>query len=229
MSKLYSEDKMSRGVTPLEVRQMVPEKSRSSWKGAKRIREVLRTKDATWGELRREAVRSHTALSRFLQDLRRDGYVFKGLIDGKYSSYERADEVFLRQLDNSIVLSDEILFVKDFLERNTSSSDVESFKEKAIKASAMLLTAVLPALIYNTLRSDPIQGKTLGDLESVASTLTSDEMIDIFIRPWIHNLVDLCLLDKELAERIALEICSSMYGAAFKEYDEYLEILDKLL
>lgn len=208
---------------------MRPEKSKSSWKGAERIREILRKKDATWSDLNREAVRSHTLLSKYLSDLQKDGFVFKGLIDRKYSAYERADQVFAKQVDNSIVYSDELLFIKEFLKDNTSLIDVERFKEKAIKASAMLLTAAMPAIIYNTLRSDRITTKTLGDLESVAEALTSDEMIDLFIRPWIHNLLALCDIDKELGERIAIEICSSIYGPALKEYQEYIGILQKLL
>jgi hypothetical protein len=123
------------------------------------------------------------------------------------------------------VYSDELLFIKDFLKDNTSLIDVERFKEKAIKASAMLLTAALPAIIYNSLRSDRNKEKQGLDL----SAIDADGMIDIFIRPWIHNLLDLCLLDKELGERVAIEISSSIYGPAFKEYEDYLEVLNKLL
>jgi hypothetical protein len=225
MRNLYALDKTSRGVTPLGVVQMVPEKSKSSWKGAERIREILRRKEATWADLNREAVKSHTLLAKYLHDLQKDDFVFKGLIDGKYASYERADQLFAKQLDNSIVYSDEILFVKEFLKDNTSLIDVERFKEKAIKASAMLLTAALPAIIYNRLRSENTEPKQRIDL----SAIDADGMIDIFIRPWIRNLLDLCHIDKELGERIALEICSSIYGPAFREYDEYIDILRKLL
>jgi len=207
---------------------MVKKRSTSSWKGAKRIRERLHRGNARWADLNRDVISSHTALSTYLRDLQKDGFVFKGLIDGKYTSYERADQLFAKQLDNSIVYSDEILFVREFLKHNTSLIDVERFKQKAIKASAMLLTASIPAIIYNTLRSDRMTGKRLGELDFVAAAATSDEMIDIFIRPWIHNLLDLCLLNKELGERIAIEICSSIYGPAFREYEQYVEILQKL-
>jgi hypothetical protein len=225
MHNAYALDKRRRGVTPLGALQMVRKKSRSTWKGADRIRGVLRTKDATWADLRQQAVHSHTLLSGYLQDLQKDGFVFKGLIDGKYSSYERADQLFAHQLDNSIVYSDELLFVKDFLKDNTSLIDAERFKEKAIRASAMLLTASIPAIIYNTLRRERIPAKGIDDLVA----LSCNDMIDIFIRPWIHNLLELCLLDKELAERIAIEISNSIYAPAFREYEEYIEILRKLL
>jgi hypothetical protein len=39
----------------------------------------------------------------------------------------------------------------------------------------------------------------------------------------------LCLLDKELGERNAIEISKSIYEPAFKEYEKYVETLDKLL
>jgi len=89
----------------------------------------------------------------------------------------------------------------------------------------MLLTASIPSVIYSSLRNYRIAEKRGLDL----SAFSSDEMIDIFIRPWIHNLLDLCLLDKELGERIAIEISDSIYGPAFKEYEKYIETLDKFL
>jgi hypothetical protein len=96
---------------------MVHEASTSTWKGARRIRDILLEKKLTWKELQQETTLSHNILSRYLRDLQKDGEIFKGQIDGKYSSYERADQSFAHQLDESIVVSDQILFVKDFLER----------------------------------------------------------------------------------------------------------------
>jgi hypothetical protein len=195
------------------------------WKGAKRIRDILVQKKATWTELKQETELSHNVLSKYLRDLQDEHLVFRGKIDGKYSTYERAEQSFAHDLDNTLVLSDQLLFVKDLLKLDPSMKDADGFLEKAIRAGVTSLAASMPAFIYNSLRSNRIVDPRVGDL----SALSMDEMIDIFIRPWIHNLVELCLLDRESGERITVETSDSIFGAALKEYDEYLETLNKLL
>jgi len=114
---------------------------------------------------------------------------------------------------------------QDHLKSKQPSKETRAFLEKAIRASVMLLTASIPGIIYNTLRSYHTADKRGLDLSAIGI----DDMINIFIRPWIHNLLDLCLLDKESADRITIEMSDSIFGPALKEYKKYMENLDKFL
>jgi predicted transcriptional regulator len=196
---------------------MVKNTTAGLWRGAIKIYHLLLQREATWSELKRETGFSGTILSRYLRDLQSKGWVFKKQIDGKYSTYERAYRGFEGQMLDSFVMSQSADFVKGLLKVIRSTKDTQGLEEAAIRANIMLLTASMPALIYNSLRSNRNAHQRI------------DDLIEIFTRPWAHHLLDLCLLEKDLGEEISIELSNSIFAPGLKEYEKYKEILKEAL
>ena len=87
--------------------------------------------------------------------------------------------------------------------------DTASFKEEAVRANLALVTASLPGLLRDGLRS---KSNSHGRI---------DDLIELYIRPQVHNLLDLCLLYRELAERVTEEMHDSSFDLAQKEFDQF--------
>ena len=195
---------------------MVEETTIGLWRGAKKIYHILLEKEATWSEVKRETGFSGTILSRYLRDLQDRGLVFKNPTDGKYRTYEKAYQTFEQQMLFSVLLSHESDSFKNILKVIRSGEGTKAFEERAIRAYVMLLTATIPALIYSSLRGSKNPHQRI------------DDLIELSTRPWIHRVLDLCLLKKDVGERITVEVSNSLHSTGLDERAKYLEMMKRL-
>ena len=92
-----------------------------------------------------------------------------------------------------------------------SRRDTKVFEENAIRVNVNAVSASIPALMHDSLRSGRNAHQRL------------DDLIELFIRPQIHDLLGLCLLNKELAESVTKEMRDSVFEQFSKEMDKYNE------
>jgi len=178
---------------------------------------ILMKKDATWTELRHETNLSGTSLADILQILQNREHIFHRKVDGKYCNLVRAYEGLDPKLIRSTTLSDHPQSVEEALKVFRQKKDTRNFEEKAIRVNVNLLAGSIPALIYDSLRSGRKAHQRL------------DDLIELFIRPQIQNLLGLCLIDKDLAESVTKEMRDSIFEQVSKEFDKYNEAWKEFL
>jgi hypothetical protein len=181
------------------------------WPGAIETYEILRKKEATWTELRHETNLSGTSLADILQMLQNRDLIFHRKVDGKYCNLVRAYEGLDPKLIRYTSLSDDPEFFGEIVEAFRSKKDTRGFEEKAIRVNVNSVTGSIPALIYDSLRSGRKAHQRL------------DDLIELFVRPQIHALLGLCLLNKELGENVTKEMKDSIFEQFSKEFDKYNE------
>jgi predicted transcriptional regulator len=183
------------------------------WKGEIAIIQLLRDKELTWTEIRNETHLNTTTLSEYLQDLQEKDWIVRKKVEGqaqwKYTTYRHAYEGLDLKLIHSITLSDEPRSIKDFISALPPTTDTKRFEEEAIRANASLVTASIPALLYDSLRAGRNSDQRI------------NELIDIYIRPQLSNLLRICLLNRKLAEGVTEKMRDTSFNQAEKEFDKF--------
>jgi superfamily I DNA/RNA helicase len=179
------------------------------WPKAIEVYEILCKQPAKWTELKHQTDLSGTSLFDILQMLKKRGLIVQRKEDGKYCIYQKAAQSLNAKLIASITLSDEPRSIREFVEAIGPRRDVEKFKVEAIRANLALVTASMPGLLRDALRS---RLNPHGRME---------DLIELYIRPQAHNLLDLCINYKELSERVTEEMHETSFDQAQKEFDKF--------
>jgi len=185
------------------------------WPRAIEVFRIIEGKTSTWSELKHETNLSGTSLSDILRMLQERGLIFYRKVDKKYcnrfSAYEGLDPKLIR----SITLSDEAESFSEIVEairsRKDTKKDTKGLEEKVMRANINLLTGSIPALIHDSLRSGRNAHQRL------------DDLIELYIRPQTHNVLGICLLNREVGESVTKEMRDSIFEQFSKEFDKYNE------
>jgi hypothetical protein len=179
------------------------------WPRAIEVYDILRRKDATWTELRNETNLSGTSLADILQMLEKRELIYHRKVDGKYCNLISAYESFAPNLIRYTTLSDDPESFKEIVEAFRTKKDTKGFEERAIRVNVDALSVSIPALMYDSL----LRGRNAHQ--------RLDDLIELFIRPQAHELLGLCLLNKELGESVTKEMKDSTFEQFSKEFDKY--------
>jgi predicted transcriptional regulator len=181
------------------------------WPKAIEVYEILRNKDATWTELGHEMNISGTSLADVLEMLQNRGLIFHRNVDGKYCNLVRAYEGLDPKLTRYTTLSDDPESFREIVEAFRTKKDTQGFEEKAIRVNVNAISGSISALIHDSLGSGRNAHQRL------------DDLIELFIRPQTHALLGLCLLNKELGERVTRQMRDRIFEQFSKEFDKYNE------
>jgi hypothetical protein len=185
------------------------------WRGARKIYHILLQKEATFTEIKRETGFSNTILSRYLRDLKDNDFVYLRPADRRYVAYREPYRALYDQMIHSSLLYHEVESLKTRFNFSKSAEENRRFQEKAIKAYTMLISASIPAIIRIS----------VGSKQNAHQRL--DDLIELFTRPWIHALLDLCLVKKDLTGTIVEDISKSMYKTGMQDYESFHADLKK--
>lgn len=203
-------DKVHKSVSLLT--SLMPRKTPPKlWPKAIEVYEILRKNDATWTELRHKTNLSGTSLANILQMLQERELIFHRKVDGKYCNLISAYEGFNPHLIRYTTLSDDPESFKEIVEAFRTRKDTRGFEEKAIRVNVDALSVSIPALMYDSL----LRGRNAHQ--------RLDDLIELFIRPQAHELLGLCLLNKELGESVTKEMKDSTFEQFSKEFAKYNE------
>jgi hypothetical protein len=209
MRNAYSRDKVLSLVANLGVRNMVRKNAQGLWRGAIKIYQILLEKEATWGELKRETGFSATILSQYLRDLQEGDWIYHKETDRKYAAYKEPYQTLYHQIVHSTLLYHEAESFKPIFKSLRIGNESSELGGKAIRAYVMILAASVPALVCSSVRSG----------EDVHQRL--DNLVEVFMRPWIHTLLDLCLVRKNAGEEITEDISKRLYQRGMQDYENF--------
>jgi hypothetical protein len=186
------------------------------WRGARKIYYIILERPSTFTELKRDTGFSNTIISRYLRDLKKNDLIYLRTVDRKYVVYEEPYRTLYHQMIHSGLLLHEVESLKPFFNSLASGTDNATLQKQAIRSYVMILAATLPATIYSSID----RGKTAHQ--------RLDNLIELFTRPLIHAILDLCLVKKDLAELTAEEISKTLYKTGIQDYETYQANLRRL-
>jgi len=198
------------------MRHMVQKSAQGLWRGAIKIYQILLEKEATWGELKRETGFSATILSQYLRDLQKSDWIYHKETDRKYAAYKEPYQTLYHQIVHSMLLYHEAESFKPHFNSLRVGNESAELERKAIRAYVMILAASLPALVCSSVRSGKDTHQRL------------DNLVEVFMRPWLHTLLDLCLIRKNAGEEITEEISKRLYQKGMQEYQSFHKTLEEL-
>jgi predicted transcriptional regulator len=178
------------------------------WPKAIEVFNILRKKDATWTELRHETNLSGTSLRYILQMLLDRGLIFHRKVDGKYCNQISAHEGLEFELVRYTTLTEDPESFKDIVAAFRTKKDTGRFEDEVLMLNVNVMSGMIPGLVYDSLHSGRNAHQRL------------DDLIELFIRPQMHDLLGLSLLNKELAERVTKQMRDSNFEEVTKEFHE---------
>jgi len=207
------------------------------WKGEIDVYFRLLEKPMTWTELKRGTGFSNTTLARYLKHLTDLGYIHH---DPKTKTY-RTSAYFLKLFPEKIAeafrLVGELRRAGDLIERNHIDETSFKLNEAMVRAHASLLAASMPILLYDALGGKGSyeirpQGRGRSRAEERLmeriwrdSHAVADEMLENWVRPWIHKLLDVLHIFSSSNKDVLTDIGGPMIEAAIREVERYDRVM----
>jgi hypothetical protein len=134
--------------------------------------------------------------------------IFHRKVDRKYCNQIRAHEGLDFELVRYTTLTEDPESFKDIVAAFRTKKDTARFEDEVLRLNVNVMSGFIPALIYESLRSGRNAHQRL------------DDLIELFIRPQMHDLLGLCLLNRELAESVTKQMRDSNFEEVSKEFDK---------
>lgn len=200
-------DKVHKAVSLLTL--FMPRKTPPKlWPKAIEVYDILRRKDATWTELRHETNLSGASLADILQMLLKRDLIFHRKVDRKYCNQIRAHEGLEFELVRYTTLTEDPESFKEIVAAFRTKKNTARFEDEVLRLNVNVMSGFIPGLIYDSLRSGRTAHQRL------------DDLIELFIRPQMHELLGLCFLNRDLGESVTKQMRDRNFEKVSKEFQE---------